>query len=153
MTSREGAVTGAARGRPGQIYDVPLAHYQGLYEKLDPLEAAERCGVPFEQTGEGEGAFLLRLMGTEYRVAFPAFDLRAARGRGEPIRDPAERILLCRYLCEWRYVPYRGKQLSYHEAPSGPLYYRNFEGRCLKRAGNFMGEKREKKYSFVQIFS
>jgi hypothetical protein len=122
------------------MYDVPLAHYQGLYEKLDPREAAERCGVPFEQTGEGEGAFLLRLMGTEYRGAFPVFEIRSVLGRGDPIRDPAERILLCRYLCEGRRVPGRGKQLSYNEAPSGPLYYRNFEGRCLKRAAFAFGK-------------
>jgi hypothetical protein len=138
LTSREGAAR--AGGRPGQIYDVPLAHYQGLYGKLDPLEAAERCGVPFEQTGEGEGAFLLRLMGTEYRGEFPVFGLRAVRDQGDPIRDPAEKILLCRYLCEGKYVPCRGKQLSYNEAPSGPLYYRNFEGRCLKRAAFAFGK-------------
>jgi hypothetical protein len=124
-------------GQPGQIYAVPLAHYQGLYEALDPREAAERCGVPFEQTGEGTGFFLLRLMGTEYRGAFPVFELHS--DRGEPLRDSAERILLCRYLCEGRYVPGRGKQLSYNEAPSGPLYYRNFEGRCLKRAAFAFG--------------
>jgi hypothetical protein len=126
-----------ARGTPGQQYDVPLAHYQGLYEKLDPLETAERCGVPFEQTGEGRGFFLLRLMGTDCSAAFPVFELRAASG--EALRDPAEKILLCRYLCEGRHVPNRGKQLSYNEVPSGPLYYRNFEGRCLKRAAFSFG--------------
>jgi hypothetical protein len=120
------------------MYDVPLAHYQGLYERLDPLEAAERCGLPFEQTGEGRGAFLLRLMGAERRAAFPVFELRDAAG--ETLRDPAERILLCRYLCEGKYFPSRGKQLSYNEAPSGPLYYRNFEGRCLKRAAFAFGD-------------
>jgi hypothetical protein len=124
-------------GQPGQQYDVPLAHYQGLYERLDPREAAERCGVPFEQTGEGEGFFLLRLMGTEYQAAFPVFEL--LQGRGEPLGDPAERILLCRYLCEGKYFESRGRQLSYNEVPSGPLYYRNFEGRCLKRAAFAFG--------------
>jgi hypothetical protein len=113
-----------------------MAHYQGLYERLDPREAAERCGVSFEQTGEGAGFFLLRLMGTEYRAAFPVFEL--AQG-GEPLKDPAEKILLCRYLCEGKYFASRGKQLSYNEVPSGPLYYRNFEGRCLKRAAFAFG--------------
>jgi hypothetical protein len=126
-------------GQPGQQYDVPLAHYQGLYERLDPREAAERCGVPFEQTGEGEGFFLLRLMGAERRAAFPVFELRSAQGRGEPLREPVESILLCRYLCEGKYVASRGKQLSYNEVPSGLLYYRNFEGRCLKRAAYAFG--------------
>jgi hypothetical protein len=116
-----------------------MAHYQGLYEKLDPLEAAERCGLSFEQTGEGRGFFLLRLMGTDYRAEFPAFDLRSAQGPGEPHRDLAEKILLSRYLCEGRRAPSRGEQLSYNDVPSGPLYYRNFEGRCLKRAAFAFG--------------
>jgi hypothetical protein len=142
-TNGGNAGKGAARpagtlpGQPGQQYDVPLAHYQGLYERLDPREAAERCGVPFEQTGEGEGFFLLRLMGTEYRAAFPVFEL--AQDRGDPLDEPAERILLCRYLCEGKYFESRGSQLSYNEVPSGPLYYRNFEGRCLKRAAFAFG--------------
>jgi hypothetical protein len=140
LTDRDGgAGKRAPLGRPGQQYDVPLAHYQGLYEKLDPLEAAERCGAPFERTGEGTGFFLLRLMGTEYRAEFPVFELRAAQGPGDPHRDPAEKILLSRYLCEGRYVPSRGERLSYNDAPSGPLYYRNFEGRCLKRAAFAFG--------------
>jgi hypothetical protein len=77
-------------------------------------------------------------MGTENRAAFPVFELRSAQG-GNPLRDPAERILLCRYLCEGKHVPSRGKRLSYNEVPSGPLYYRNFEGRCLKRAAFAFG--------------
>ncbi|MDR1597015.1 MAG: DUF3786 domain-containing protein [Treponema sp.] len=122
---------------PGQQYDVPMAHYQGLYEKLSPPAAAERCGIGFEQTGEGEGSFLLRLMGTEYRAAFPVFELRGQAG--DLVPDSAERILLVRYLCEGKYFPSRGKRLSYNEVPSGPLYYRNFEGRCLKRAARTFG--------------
>jgi hypothetical protein len=126
--------------QPGQLYEVPLAHYQGLYEKLDPEEAAERCGLPFARTGEGTGFFLLRLMGTEYRAAFPVFELRSGEAWGNVLRDNAERILLSRYLCEGKRFPSQGKQLSYNEIPSGPLYYRNFEGRCLKRAAFTFGD-------------
>jgi hypothetical protein len=76
-------------------------------------------------------------MGTEYRADFPVFELR---GHGEDIvREPAEKILLCRYLCEGKYFESRGKRLSYNEVPSGPLYYRNFEGRVLKRAAHAFG--------------
>ena len=27
---------------------VPFEHYTGLFEKLDPVEAAERCGVKYD---------------------------------------------------------------------------------------------------------
>jgi hypothetical protein len=126
-------------GQAGQIYEVPLAHYQGLYEKLDPREVAERCGLPFVRTREGTGFFLLRLMGTEYRAVFPVFELRSGKAWGDVLGNSAERILLSRYLCEGKCFPSRGKQLSYNEIPSGPLYYRNFEGRCLKRAAFAFG--------------
>jgi hypothetical protein len=42
-------------------------------------------------------------------------------------------ILILRYLCEGRYYSGNGRQLSYNEVPWGPVYYRNFDGRCLKR--------------------
>jgi hypothetical protein len=42
-------------------------------------------------------------------------------------------ILILRYLCGGRYYRENGKRLSYNEVPWGPVYYRNFDGRCLKR--------------------
>jgi hypothetical protein len=42
-------------------------------------------------------------------------------------------ILILRYLCEGRYYRDTGRRLSYNEVPWGPVYYRNFDGRCLKR--------------------
>ncbi|GHU52480.1 hypothetical protein FACS1894200_13030 [Spirochaetia bacterium] len=119
-------------GVKGQMYDVPLAHYQGIYEKLLPQEAAERCGLVFTGIAEG-GYFHVRLMGTEYRAAFPSFELRSIKD-GSIVENQPEKILIIRYLCEAQFVLCSGKQLSYNEVPSGPLYYRNFEGRCLKRA-------------------
>jgi hypothetical protein len=115
----------------------PLAHYQDRYGALNPQAIAERCGIAFEKTGDGEGFFPLRLMGTEYRAVFPVFELRNPAVHA--VQNPYEKILLLRYLCEGKYFDSRGKQLSYNEVPSGPLYYRNFEGRCLKRAAYAFG--------------
>jgi hypothetical protein len=57
-----------------------------------------------------------------------------AAGIAVPIKkETAEHILILRYLCEGRYVPAAGNQLSYNDVPWGTVYYRNFEGRCLKR--------------------
>ncbi|GHV25741.1 hypothetical protein AGMMS4952_04290 [Spirochaetia bacterium] len=126
------------QGTPGQLTATPLAHYQDLYQTLNPQEIADRCGITFEETSEGAGFFPLRFMGTDYRAAFPVFELRAVAGGGI-VQDPYEKILINRYLCEGAYVQSRGKQLSYNEIPSGPLYYRNFEGRCLKRAAFTFG--------------
>ncbi|MDR1411595.1 MAG: DUF3786 domain-containing protein [Spirochaetaceae bacterium] len=52
------------------------------------------------------------------------------------LSDPGQAacdILILRYLCEGRYLGGNGKRLSYNEVPWGPVYYRNFDGRCLKR--------------------
>jgi hypothetical protein len=104
---------------------IPLAHYTERFAKLDPAEAAARTGLPFDL---GKRAFVLNLMGTEYALSQPD-------GAAAPDTLRAnERILLLRYLCEGRYRPSGGRRLSYHEAPWGNTYYRQFEARVLKRA-------------------
>lgn len=117
--------------------DVPLAHYRGLYLALDPLEAAERTGLVYRESGERTGDFSLRLMGTEYRICFPLF--KAFPLAGGPGLNPYEEILVLRYLCTGRYTESQGKQLSYNEIPWGKVYFRNFEGRCLKRLARTFG--------------
>ncbi|GHU80858.1 hypothetical protein FACS189468_1800 [Spirochaetia bacterium] len=133
-----------------QQAEAPLAHYRALYETLDPEEIARRCGLAFDKDA---GYFSLRLMGTEYRAAFPEFEVwepsqqaAAQQIMGVPGLNPYEQILIIRYLCEGKYFEAQGKRLSYNEIPWGPVYYRNFEGRCLKRLafafGNDLGSFR-----------
>ncbi|AEF85925.1 conserved hypothetical protein [Treponema primitia ZAS-2] len=136
------ALAGGARTEiKNQKEGVPLAHYQGLYRTRDPLEIGERCGLVYEKTGEGEGAFPIRLLGTEYKALYPEFELQDDAGK--LVTDPYEKILLLRYLCEGKFFASRGKQLSYNEVPWGQTYYRNFEGRCLKRLAFTFGNDLE----------
>ncbi|GHV89300.1 hypothetical protein AGMMS50267_16600 [Spirochaetia bacterium] len=121
-----------------QKHAAPLAHYQARYKTLDPQEIAQRCGLLFDKTAS---AFSLRLMGTEYRAAFPEFEVRDSADK--PGLNPYEQILIIRYLCEGKYFPPQGKQLSYNEIPWGNVYYRNFEGRCLKRLAYTFGNDLE----------
>jgi hypothetical protein len=116
-----------------QREEVPLSHYLGLYRSLDPEEAARRCALPFQKGEllEGQGAFSLRFLGEAYRVPFPEY---GTESNGRPVTlGYAENILILRYLCEGTYVEGKGKQLAYNEIPWGDFYYRNFEGRCIKR--------------------
>ncbi|MDR0567622.1 MAG: DUF3786 domain-containing protein [Spirochaetaceae bacterium] len=110
-----------------QKEEVPFFHYLGKYRTLDPAEVAGRCGLVF-----ADGAFGLRLMGTEYRVPFPEFAL------GDSALS--EQILILRYLCEGRLVEYRGGQRSYQEIPWGEVYYQNFRGRCIMRFARTFGQ-------------
>jgi hypothetical protein len=106
-----------------------------VYKTRAPEEIARRCGLPFDRA---ESAFSLRLMGTEYRAAFPDFALLDGAGR-EP-QGSLEKILVLRYLCEGKYFEGRGKQLSYQEIPWGPVYYPNFRGRCINRFAATFGK-------------
>ncbi|MFP3091425.1 DUF3786 domain-containing protein [Treponema sp. TIM-1] len=112
----------------------PLFHYTAIYQTLTPGEIAGRCGLPFDRDAS---AFSLRLMGTEYRAAFPDFSL--TDGAGKELQNPGEKILVLRYLCEGKYFEGRGKQLSYREIPWGAVYYPNFRGRCINRFAAVFG--------------
>jgi hypothetical protein len=113
----------------------PLEHYALLYKNLNPQETARRCNLPFD---EKEPAFSLRILGREHRALYPDFALLDAAG--ERVKSPYENILFLRYLCEGKYFPSNSKQLSYNEIPWGNVYFRNFEGRCLKRCAFAFGK-------------
>jgi hypothetical protein len=110
----------------------PMRHYMAIYQNLDPQEIAQRCNLGFDGT-----AFSLRILGTEYRVPHPEFALLDVDGK--ETANAYEKILVIRYLCEGKLFPSQGKQLSYNEFPWGAVYYRNFEGRCLKRCAFAFG--------------
>jgi hypothetical protein len=124
--------------------EVPFSHYLGIYRSLDPQAISKRCALPFDGN-----AFSLTVMGADYLVPHPAFGLiprtaAPAVGNGVPapsadtgqaVRD----ILILRYLCGGRYLSENGKRLSYNDIPWGPVYYRNFDGRCLKRLAYTFG--------------
>jgi hypothetical protein len=113
-----------------------LDHFLDIYKTLDPAEIAHRCGLPFD----GE-AFSLRIMGKSYRACFPVFELRESGGG--TLERGYEKILFLRYLCGGKYTPPSDKRLSYREIPWGEVYYRNFEGRCIRRLAMTFGNKIE----------
>jgi hypothetical protein len=121
--------------RANQKDEVPLSHYLKIYRSLDPQAISKRCALPFD-----DNAFSLTLMGADYLVPHPAFELipRTAAPSAGTARA-ACKILILRYLCEGRYFGENGKRLSYNEIPWGSVYYRNFEGRCLKRLAYTFG--------------
>ncbi|MCL1802744.1 MAG: DUF3786 domain-containing protein [Eubacteriaceae bacterium] len=106
---------------------IPLEHYRELFSKLDPNEASLRCAVPFNQESS---TFELRLMGEKLDVVWPSGQFYS---ENSPFENPQSVILLLRYLCEGRYEASSGALLDYKDMPWGQVYYRVFEGRCLKR--------------------
>jgi hypothetical protein len=116
-----------------------LDHFREIYRTLESAEIAERCALPF--IGE-ESAFALRVMGTEYRVPFPNFELLPPPGFSPPLSY--EKVLFIRYLCYGKYAEAGGGQLSYREIPWGDLYYHNFERRCIRRFAYTFGNDLER---------
>ena len=56
--------------------EVPFAHYEARFRELDPEEAAQRCGVKFEN-----GAFTVTLLGDEYVITWPEYTISADNPR------------------------------------------------------------------------
>ena len=113
---------------------IPLEHYLEEYRKLDPEEAALRCGVAYDPKNR---QFHIRLLGYSYLVDFPEFDVHKEEEGQEGVflllSQAAAKIIVLRFLISGQMVKSAGKYLTYREVPWGEVYFRQFEGRCLAR--------------------
>ena len=99
---------------------IPLEHYLSEYRNIDPKEAAERCGVEYD---EEKQQFHIRLMGFRYLVDFPEFAVHKEDENEEGaflLLDmvPAK-IIVLRFLISAQMVKSSGKYLTYREVPWG----------------------------------
>lgn len=121
---------------------IPFEHYLEAFRKADPMEIAERCGVPYDKNA---GTFSIRLMGVNYTVAWPSYEIlheKEERIGYYPLEIRANaRILLLRFLTEGGAAPTTGKFLTYREVPWGEVYFKQFQGRCLFRLAFGFGNK------------
>jgi hypothetical protein len=118
---------------------VPLKHYEEKYRRMDPEDAAMRCGIEFDSI---KSAFRLRVLGFEILAGWPEFSLTPV-GEGCPaaLYGASAKILMIRYLTEGAYAPYGGSFLTYRELPWGEVYDRNFQGRCVRRLAFSFGKQ------------
>lgn len=117
---------------------VPFEHYTGLFEKLDPVEAAERCGVKYDSVKQ---VFTMRLLYVDYEITWPRFSIRSATPDGFALFNLPAQMLLIRYLLEGRRSVGTGAFLPYREMPWGEVYLKPFTGRCLNRAAFSFGTR------------
>ena len=110
--------------------EVPFAYYEGLFQNLDPAEAAERL-----QDVKWDGnAFSVTLLGTEYAITWPAYSITP-----EPVL-PVQTFLL-RYLLESKTVAWNGAWKTFREMPWGEMYIKPYTGRVLTRAAFTFGTR------------
>lgn len=124
---------------------IPLEHYLSEYRNIDPKEAAERCGVEYD---EEKQQFHIRLMGFRYLVDFPEFAVHKEdedeEGAFLLLDMVPAKIIVLRFLISAQVVKSSGKYLTYREVPWGEVYFRQFEGRCLMRLKFGFGFKLDK---------
>ena len=115
--------------------EVPFSYYEGLFEKLDPVEAAGR--LP-SATWDGK-EFTLTLLGRTYAIAWPAYSIRVT-DEG-PMPTLQVQTFLLRYLLESRDVAWKGTWKTFREMPWGEMYIKPYTGRVLTRAAFTFGTR------------
>ena len=114
--------------------EVPFAHYEELFRKLDASEAASRTGVKWDG-----GEFYVNLLGREYAISHPDYALRALDGGTLPPL-PVQTFLL-RYLLESKTASWAGEWKTFREMPWGEMYIKPYTGRVLTRAAFTFGTR------------
>ena len=108
--------------------EVPFAHYEELFKKLNPADAAERLN-----TVKWDGKeFYVNLLGREFAISHPDYAIRALDGGNLPPL-PTQTFLL-RYLLESKDVQWSGQWKTFREMPWGEMYITPYTGRVLTRA-------------------
>lgn len=109
----------------------PYEFYIEEYRQADPIEISNRLGIAYDVQ---KSEFIIFFMGVNYHVSYP--DFRVSHEESEMCFYPLEediyaKILVLRYLLNASVFPHNGDFCAYRELPSGELYYRQFQGRCI----------------------
>ncbi len=114
--------------------EVPFAHYEELFAKLRPEDAAQRLNVKWDGN-----EFYVNLLGREYAISHPKVVIRPLDGGNLPPL-PVQTFLL-RYLLESKAVVWGGQWKTFREMPWGEMYITPYTGRVLTRAAFTFGFK------------
>ena len=114
--------------------EVPFAHYEELFQNLDPQEAAQRTGANWDGKN-----FYVQLMHTSYVISHPECAIRKlVDGSVPPL--PVQTFLL-RYLLESKAAAWAGEWKTFREMPWGEMYIKPYTGRVLTRAAFTFGTR------------
>ena len=113
--------------------EVPFAHYEELFKKLDPADAQMRLSS-IKWDGK---EFYVNLLGRDFAISHPDFSIRALDDGGLPPL-PTQTFLL-RYLLECKDVAWSGQWKTFREMPWGEMYIKPYTGRVLTRAAFTFG--------------
>ena len=114
--------------------EVPFAHYETLFHRLDAQEAADRTGAKWDGK-----EFYVNLLGRKYAISHPDYALRPLDGGALPPL-PVQTFLL-RYLLESKAAAWAGEWKTFREMPWGEMYIKPYTGRVLTRAAFTFGTR------------
>ena len=114
--------------------EVPFAHYETLFHRLDAQEAADRTGAKWDGK-----EFYVNLLGREYAISHPDYALRPLDDG--PIPPLPTQTFLLRYLLEGKDTPWGGQWKTFREMPWGEMYIKPYTGRVLTRAAFTFGTR------------
>lgn len=118
---------------------IPYEHYKEQFVQKDPEEMALRCNIEYN---EETHTFRFKMMDQYYTATFPEFDFRYEDGT--ECDEFNKKILILRHLIEGKDSPAGEDKLTYRDLPWGETYFRQFEGRCIKRMAYSFGYKLDK---------
>ncbi len=107
--------------------EVPFAHYEEQFRRLNATEAAARTGAEWDGK-----EFYVNLLGREFAISHPIYTIRAVDGGSIP--PLATQTFLLRYLLESKKVAWTGQWKTFREMPWGEMYIKPYTGRVLTRA-------------------
>ena len=114
--------------------EVPFAHYEELFAKLNAEEAAARTGANWDGK-----EFYVNLLGREFAVSHPDYAIRALDDG--PIPPLPTQTFLLRFLLEGKQVDWAGQWKTFREMPWGEMYIKPYTGRVLTRAAFTFGTR------------
>lgn len=124
---------------------VPFEHYIEQFKNMDPREAANRCGLSYQEYEEGKGSFRVKLMNQSYEVSYPDFQIQCIDENGCNFhmleQSIPAKILLIRYLTEGINKDAGEELLAYRNVPWGEVYLQQFTGRCIMRLAYSYGNR------------
>ena len=121
----------------------PFEFYLEKYKQLDPKEVSERCNIPYDEEAK---EFLIRVMGYEYGISFPEFEIAPKTEDPDAylilMENIPSRTFVMRYFIEGRCAMSSGRYITFREVPTyGELYLQPFTGRCISRLTYGFGYK------------
>jgi hypothetical protein len=107
---------------------LPYEHYKSLLKDFDPKEIEKLSACPYNEL---EKVFIVRVMGTDYRVSYP--DGLVKDNDNQEFNNYKLKTMILRFLMNAKGVRSTGQDMVYRDVSGGNAYFACFEGRCLKR--------------------